>query len=946
LWYACFAHVIFHTRKIEHFSISLLNPFLLIKYRSKKGERRKINMRKEISYTPIAILVILVVSMFTAIPVSAFIHPDGTVDNNSELFGPHVDQIQFKMYGSTDAMWQAMNLGEIDLCDWPLTTSWRQTFALNPDVNVVSAGGEAGMFLIDFNMDPYPIMPNGPGRENPVYTKATPGYTLGIPPISYNEHFRWACLYLFNRTLFNQVLGPAGFPILTPVPSYMGGYIWTGATSPPNTPDYAAATAELNAGGIKNNTGTWYWDYNGDNTPQTNEIDAAKIMLTYRQDAYRTQAGVQLYTELENMGFTVDHRSLTGGENYQQALLDKNYHITTLGWIYIGPDPDYLYDLYHVTAFYDDPESSCPNTADLNDTQTNLQAEGIKFALDQSAAVTAAIEFQKRFYAICASIPLFSSARYGANAKYYTGGNDGVKKLTDDGENQYRLKDQADPTSRREWLGFCNQAGVGSNTWFSEVNAWPNCTVYGNNSQMTLRYGWSEQGYPKHINPFYSEWYWDSMVLGVLYDGMGYRDPYDVSQWKPDLVKNWTVGTWNDPISGLDKSKVQVTLRPDIYWSDGTPLTIADVVFSLVESTPLLIAYGNAPPWWWPTAELVKSLSIIDPYTVEILYDVASFFALGWTIGGFYIVPKHIWKPLIISGMSMNAFAPDPNFINSGPFRYLQFTPMSSLVVVANTAGRTVTTDMVSHGAVAGPGVGQVHPVTSTKAYHNYCPVYVDIHTTSPVKYATKINLPNASINSVTVDYDVTLLNKWMNSSGVWSNLIADKTVLVDGVVQTNPNPNPQNLAPGVADVESYTFTFGTGLHHIVACANITGPSMIDDIHPNPWINQTICVALYLWVSIKEDAAGSTFYDQWYNGQLASYAYKTEVPTPDFRVSGSDVSRAKFAFGAYPGHNRWDSVMDINGNYKIDGSDIALIAKKFGWPSWGWPPITPPLPVC
>jgi hypothetical protein len=289
------------------------------------------------------------------------------------------------------------------------------------------------------------------------------------------------------------------------------------------------------------------------------------------------------------------------------------------------------------------------------------------------------------------------------------------------------------------------------------------------------------------------------------------------------------------------------------------------------------------------------------------------------------------------------------------------------------------------------------------------------------VPYATKINLPNASINSVTVDYDVTLLNKWLNSSGVFSDLEVNKTVLVDGVLQTNlkhwnvthitgdgitdtfdmplggasmvpnsmtvwvngvektrptdydvdwatgkvmfvvpppnnqdikfkyqytPSTNPHILAPGVPDVESGTFTFGTGLHHIVACANITGPSMIDDIHPNPWINQTICVVLYVWVSIKEDAAGGTFYDQWYNGLRASYAYKTEVPTPDFRVSGSDVSRAKFAFGAYPGHPRWDSVMDINGNYKIDGSDIALIAKKFGWPSWGWPPITPPLPIC
>jgi len=880
--------------------------------------------RKEISHTPIALLLILVVSMFTAIPVSAFIHPDGTVDTSSELFGPHVDQIQFKMYHSTDPMWTAMDLGLIDLCDWPLTTAWRQQFALNPDVNVVSAGGEAGMFLIDFNHDPYAIVPEStrPGYENPVYTKPSGGYTLGIPPISCNYHFRWACLYLFNRTLFNQVLGPAGFPILTPVPSFMGGCIWS-APPPAPAPNYAAAIAELNAGGIKNNTGVWYWDYNNDGTPQQNEVDAAKIVMTWRLDAYRQQAGVQLYTELQKLGFTVDGAGLTGGMNYHRVMLDKNYHITTLGWINIGPDQDYLYDLYHVTAFYDDPESSCPNTADLNDTVLNDEAEAIKFALTQAEEVTHAMVFQQRFYAICAQIPLYSSARYMASSKYYTGGNDGVKKLTDDGENQYRLKDQSDPTSRREWLGFANAAGIGSNNWFTETNAYPNCTPYGNNDAMTLRYGWSSMDHPMHINPFYSEWYWDSMVLGVLYDSMGYRDPYDLSQWKPDLVKNWTVGLWLDRVSGTNKSKVSVTLRPDVYWSDGTPMTIADVVFSLVESTPMLIAYGNSPPWWWPTAELVKSLAIIDAYTVEILYDVQSFFALDWTIGGFYIVPEHIWKPLIMSGAPMNAFAPDPNFINSGPFRYLQFTPQSSLVVVANTAGRTITTDRA--GAV---------PITSTKGYHNYCPVYLNVHADD---YRARFNLPTRDQDWMLVNLTVTLLNKWLNSSGYSTNLNVNKNVTIDGTLLVQDVP--EVLAPGVPNVEVFNGqNLNVGLHNVTATAIITGPAYIDPIHLNPWIGQVITVTLRLYVTIKEDIAGSTFYDD--IGDPA-YPYKSELPTPDFQVDSYDLNRATYAFHSLPGYPKWDSICDINRNYEVDGTDIAYISKAFGWSHGQWPPPQP-----
>jgi ABC-type transport system substrate-binding protein len=901
---------------------------------AQKGERRKTKMRKEISYVSIALLMILVASMFTVIPATAFIHPDGTTDDNSELFGPHVDQMIFQMYATQTAMWTQMNLGKIDLCDWALTTAWRQTFAGNPDVNVVSAGGEAGFFTIDFNMDPYPIVPTST-RANPVYTNASGGYPMGIPPISYNMNFRLACLRLFNRTQFNQAMGAAGVPILTPVPSYMGGYIWP-APPPAPAPNYAAAETLLNAGGIyQTNAGVRYWDYDGsgqtNNPPQT-EIDACKLVFTYRMGEYRQTAGIMLSTQLGNMNFTFKYLAmLDGGQNYQRALIEKDYHITTLGWIYIGPDPDYLYDLYHVTSFFDDPANSCPNTADLNDTQLNTLAEGIKFAVTQADAVIAALDWQARFWAICAQIPLYSSARYGANSKYYTGGNDGVKLATDDGENQFRLKDQSDPTSRREWLGFCNTAGVGSNTWFSYVNGYPNCTIYspaGYGNNMTLRYGWSEIGYPKHINPFYSEWYWDSMVLGAMYDSLGYRDPYDLSTWKSDLMKNWTVGLWTDPVTGEDKSKVTITLRPDIYWNDGTPMTIADVVFSLVESTPLLIAYGNSPPWWWPTAELVKSLSIIDPYTVEILYDVASFFAEGWTLGGFYIVPKHIWKPLITSGAAMNAFAPDPNFIASGPMRYLKWTPTSSVVLVANTAGRTITTDQ----GIAGPGVGQRHAVTSTKGYHNYCPVYVDVHTDD---YKTKINLPNPYVNWTTVNFKVTLLNKWLNSSGIFSNLDADKTVSLDHVPLVSNVAH--NLAPNVPDVESFSVNLTVGLHSIVATANITGPAYIDPVHPNPWINQTIKVVLYLWVSIDRDVAGSTFYDQFYHGQFASYPYSSELITPDFVVDGTDLATGAKAFGSYPGHNRWNSPMDINRDYVIDGGDMALIAKMFGWPPAVWP---------
>jgi ABC-type transport system substrate-binding protein len=930
-------------------------------------------MRKQISYLSIALLLILVASMFTMLPANAFIYPNGTVDNLYEVYGPHVNQVQFVMYGSDTAMWTAMDEGKIDLCDWPLTTTWRTNYADNPNVMVVDAGGEAGFFTVDFNEDPYEIVPESTRVwPNPVYTKPTGGYPTGIPPISTNVHFRQACLYLFNRTLFNQILGTAGTPILTPVPSYMGGYIWSAPTPAP-APNYTKAEAELALGHIyKTAGGVRYWDYDNSgttNTPPQTEINAAKIIMTWRMDVYRTQAGTQLYTELGNMGFTVDGKQVTGGQNYQQVMLDKNYHLTTLGWIYIGPDPDYLYDLYHVTAFFDDVQSSCSNTADLNDTALNQEAEGIKFALTQAAAVTHAIEFQKRFWAITAQIPLFSSSRFGANAKYYTGGNNGVKKPIDDGENQYRLKDQSDPNSRREWLGFCNQAGIGSNNWFSEINSYPNGTTWGSGN-MTLRYGWSSQDYPKHINPFYSEWYWDSMVLGAMYDTLGYRDPYNVAVWKPYMVKNWTVGTWLDPVSGKTKSKVQITLRDDIFWNDGTPVTIADVIFSLVESTPLLIAYGNTPPWWWPTAELVKSMSIIDGYTVEILYDVSSFFALGWTLGGFYIVPKHIWEPLIRSGAPMNAFAPDPNFIATGPFRYLKFTKTSSLVMVANTVGSTVTTDRP--GAV---------PITSPGCFI-YNPILTDIHVKDPPELAYMHKIPyeaNVSMGTYVTNNMNALATVYTNITV--TNLATTEEIFADATVPLDPLTDQYLIWDWRIIHTAFDWGYDTWhryhiapegnddwlVKHIVKYFHVNGYFCLSIFGaPIPgtqrfwnciWIRISIWIRVKVrcagpihcethlqslrlsWSTIKEDIAGSTWYDQaaWeqvYGTVLhpyTGYAYKTALPTPDFKVDMKDIRMAAKSFGSYPGHSRWSPVADINGDYKVDMKDIRAIAKLFGW---------------
>jgi hypothetical protein len=856
-------------------------------------------------------LVLLLTSMLTMAlhnqPVKAY--SEGTT---YEEFGPRADKLLIKLYPGETAEWDALARGEIDITDWPLTAAWRTIFSGDPNVVVVSTGGENGFYTVDFNYNPNPLMGDGSvgNRPNPVYDQVN-----GIPPISNNIFFRLGVGNLFDRATFTAFLGASGIPILSPVPSYMGDYIWPGLTG--YTYSRTLAEAQFALGKIKQDTTTnpWtrYWDRNDNNVVDAGEKEACVLKMTWRQDAYRKKAGEMIYTELQGMNFAFDGADTgerTGGDNYQQVMLDKRYHITTLGWIFIGPDPDYLYDLYHYSSYWDDPESSCPNTAALNDPVLNDESEKVRFALNAADAKAAAWLWQERFEAIAAQIPLHSNNAFKAHSKWYTGGNDATIKTVDDGENLYRRK--AD-NSKREWLGFANQMGFGDNSWFTLLNAYPDGTPYGLGN-MTLRYGWKEQQYPKHINPFYSEWYWDSIVLGAMYDSMGYRDPYDLSIWRGDLVKNWEVGVWYDLVAGTNKSKVTVTLRPDARFQDGTPVTIADVIFSFVEAGPLLIANGYQPPWWWPTGEQVRSLKQIDAYTVEILWDVASFLTEGWTLGGFYIVPKHIWKPIIETG-NPSQFAPDPNLIGSGPFRYLKLTAGNSLVMVANTPGSAVKTDL------APPNSNYASSLITSPGYHAYCPVHVNVHADD---YKAKINLPNPSIKWIYVNWTVSISNLWANQSA-GSYLTIDKYVYVDNVLQGGfpVDLNVTRLPNGtiVPEVETFSLNMAAGKHNMTVAVHVKGPSMLDDIHPNPWISQWINATATVWVTIKEDITGS-------------YHVDLSLRAPDIMVDVKDVALVSKAFGTYPGHplwNKWGKYSDINRDYKVRVDDVLYVARKFGW---------------
>ncbi|MBQ3358670.1 MAG: ABC transporter substrate-binding protein [Microbacterium sp.] len=81
-----------------------------------------------------------------------------------------------------------------------------------------------------------------------------------------------------------------------------------------------------------------------------------------------------------------------------------------------------------------------------------------------------------------------------------------------------------------------------------------------------------------------------------------------------------------------DGTVITVTIKPDLKWSDGEPLTAADVAFSFGYE-------ANSPE-----ANGLVSAEATDDTTVVLTYDSAQYTTEFQRLGSTYILPEHIWK--------------------------------------------------------------------------------------------------------------------------------------------------------------------------------------------------------------------------------------------------------------------------------------------------------------
>jgi peptide/nickel transport system substrate-binding protein len=171
-------------------------------------------------------------------------------------------------------------------------------------------------------------------------------------------------------------------------------------------------------------------------------------------------------------------------------------------------------------------------------------------------------------------------------------------------------------------------------------------------SPKVLRIGWAQD--PQTLNPFVGLDEEDYNVWAINWDLLVGFDPKDLSPTEA-IAKSWEVSD--------DRKTVTFKLDPNAKWSDGQPITSADVKFSLD-------VLGGQGALFAGYTSNVTSVQTPDAHTVVVKTSKPD----ARIVGGLfiYMLPKHIWGKVPVSQLT-SSYQPDLPLVGSGPFIVTQF---------------------------------------------------------------------------------------------------------------------------------------------------------------------------------------------------------------------------------------------------------------------------------
>lgn len=177
---------------------------------------------------------------------------------------------------------------------------------------------------------------------------------------------------------------------------------------------------------------------------------------------------------------------------------------------------------------------------------------------------------------------------------------------------------------------------------------------------------------PKSFNVLTAREVSTSDILGLVYEGLVQTDPVTY-EMIPDIADTWTVAA--------DGRTWTFTIRKDVHFSDGHPLTARDVEFTF-NHLILNPAVQCGMKDLWQVEGKPFVFRMLDTWTITV--ETARPFAPLLRVIGAPILPEHALRDVADFNQALGINTPVDQVLGSGPFRLKSFEPGVRVVLEAN----------------------------------------------------------------------------------------------------------------------------------------------------------------------------------------------------------------------------------------------------------------------
>jgi ABC-type transport system substrate-binding protein len=530
----------------------------------------------------------------------------GMISTAFALSGPRTLNMEIHIYTNPDTENAALQAGDIDINDWPLTKTWVDAWALMPDQIQLRDYVELGMMEIDINNQQWPT-----GDSNNKFFKLSSQQSVkGL-------EFRKAVACLLDRdAIVRDVLKGYGYKMEVPLPPFQSSYIDMINYTASNVIYYydkPRAEAILDAANFTMLGSGWRQD------PLTPGVEMKPIVFYIRQDdPNRRRAGEMLTAELLSVGIHVNAIITERTVCYKNVMVLYAYNLYTGGWS-LSTVPDQYNDLYSSYTYYgpsigwsQNYPGFCNNGTLMGGGMTEADgfdywAQKVKYPANETEAQEAAKTAGYLFLKYCAIVPMYCSKAVKA---YRTG-----------------------------WEGMINNGGFGLDNYWTFLNAY-------NPDDDQIDWGFKSD--IEQLNQVSSEWLWDQNVLGLQYESLLGTNPFNLALTEFFIANAKSVGSWDASSGGgdPDATYVNFTIRTNVKWHNndtaGPAVTLDDIKFSF----DFQKACGPGIAWGYPSlASYNSSVTYPTENKIRINYNRKSAWAVNWA-GGTPIIRNATWSIL------------------------------------------------------------------------------------------------------------------------------------------------------------------------------------------------------------------------------------------------------------------------------------------------------------